>query len=517
MERDDKENGPIVDFPVETYIDKSECQQPEFIKKYKADGRGTIIAILDTGVDPSLKSLNETSVGHRKILDLIDCSGAGDVDTSTVKKASQERELIGLTGRTLKIPEGWQNPTNKWHIGIKPIYELYPKSLRKIVKDEWQKLTWDSAHQLAKSDALRLLQKHEESVGGFSDDVKDKHERENLASKLEFLKSMDKLEDKGPVADCIVWNNGEIWQACIDTSFRGRLKLCKALGDFRYTSNYAKISDRDEASYSVRIENAGNRLEICLASGAHGSHVACIAAAYEESRPNTSGLAPGAQIISMMIGDNRIDSMETGTAIIRALNICADIGVDVVNMSFGEGSHFPASGRIIEEIQRLVYQHNVVFVSSAGNSGPALSTVGSPGGTTPGVIGVGAHISAKQAEPLYGVHDDVMDYSYPWSARGPCTDGSLGVSLCAVGAAFAEVPRYCRKSRQVMNGTSMSSPNVAGAVACLLSKLRADNIEWSAFLVRLALENTAKKEFCEARDLFATGNGVIQVVLLVFL
>ena len=46
----------------------------------------------------------------------------------------------------------------------------------------------------------------------------------------------------------------------------------------------------------------------------------------------------------MMIGDNRLDSMETGTAIIRALNLCAEMNVDVVNMSFGEGSHFPASG-----------------------------------------------------------------------------------------------------------------------------------------------------------------------------
>ncbi|VDM80557.1 unnamed protein product [Strongylus vulgaris] len=332
---------PVVsNFPVDTFIYKAESQQPDFVKKHGkyADGCNVLIAILDTGVDPSLPCLERTSFGARKIVDCIDCSGAGDVDTSVVKSA-QNGSVVGLTGRKLKIPEDWVNPTGKWHLGVKPIYELYPKTLRKTVKEDWQKEAWDSAHQLAKADALRLLLGHEESVGGFSDNVRDKHDRENLACQVDFLKSMDKLEDKGPVADCIVWHDG-------------------------------------------------NRLEICVPSGAHGTHVACIAAAYSPYDAGASGLAPGAQIVSMMIGDNRIDSMETGTALIRAFNLCVEMKVDIINMSFGEGSHFPASGRIIEEIQRVVYQHNVIFVASAGNSGPALTTVGSPGGTTPGVLGM---------------------------------------------------------------------------------------------------------------------------------
>ncbi|EYB87393.1 hypothetical protein Y032_0263g583 [Ancylostoma ceylanicum] len=498
-------------FPVDTFIYKAESQQPEFVKdhgKY-ADGCNVLIAILDTGVDPSLPCLERTSFGARKIVDCIDCSGAGDVDTSVVKSA-QNGVVIGLTGRKLNIPEQWVNPTGKWHLGIKPIYELYPKTLRKTVKEDWQKESWESAHQLAKADALRLLLAHEESVGGFSDNVKDKHDRENLACQVDFLKSMDKLEDKGPVADCIVWHDGHNWKACIDTSFRGRLALCHPMGEFRTTGDFSKLSHRDEACYTFRIENNGNRLEICVPSGAHGTHVACIAAAYSKDEPGSSGLAPGAQIVSMMIGDNRIDSMETGTALTRALNLCVEMKVDIVNMSFGEGAHFPASGRIIEEIQRIVYEHNVVFVASAGNSGPALSTVGSPGGTTPGVMGIGARICPDQAEALYGVFNEVKNVLYPWSARGPCVDGALGVSLCAPGAAFAGVPRYSRKAKQMMNGTSMSSPNAAGAIACMISKMRANGYQWNPFRIRLCLENTAK-EISDEPFPFGTGRGLLQI------
>lgn len=490
-------------------LNKTDTEQDMFLAKYPTyDGRDILIAILDTGVDPSLPGMQVTTTGERKMLDVIDCSGAGDVDTSTTRTI-KDKVIEGLSGRKLTIPDKWSCPTGVFHVGLKPIFELYTKGVKSRVISERKEDVVNPSHNLCAAEALKQLTEHEKQVGGTSDKISDKWDREDLACKVDFLKSMASVSDVGPVADVVTWHDGESWNVCIDTSFRGRLGMCNVLGTFRETGDYAYLTDKDSVVYTVRVSPDGNLTEIVVPSGAHGSHVAGIAAANYPDNPQKNGLAPGAKILSLNIGDHRLGAMETGQAMTRAFNLCAELKVDVINMSFGEGTHLPDVGRVIEEARRLIDRKDVIYVCSAGNQGPALSTVGAPGGTTTGVFGIGAYLTAESADTLYGVYKPVDSNIYPWSSRGPCQDGKLGVSLVAPAAAFAGIPQYCRQSMQMMNGTSMSSPNAAGNVACMLSGLKQQNLKWTPYTVRMALENTAYP--LPQIDSFSQGQGMIKI------
>jgi tripeptidyl-peptidase-2 len=63
-------------------------RQPE------SDGRGVVVAILDSGVDPAAAGLQTTPDGRPKIIDLVDASGAGDVDTLSLIHISEPTRLM---------------------------------------------------------------------------------------------------------------------------------------------------------------------------------------------------------------------------------------------------------------------------------------------------------------------------------------------------------------------------------------------------------------------------------------
>ncbi|XP_049882036.1 tripeptidyl-peptidase 2 [Pectinophora gossypiella] len=487
------------EFPVWGLLPKKETGVVSFLNKYpEYDGRDTVIAIFDSGVDPAAAGLKLTSTGETKVIERFDCSGCGDVDTSTIIRKAVDGCITGLTGRKLKIPDNWSNPSGVWRVGILHAYTLYPSKLRERVQEHRKEQQWDVIHKLAFAKANKELQDFENDVSKNSTlTPEEKMQKEELEARVEVLTAAEKkYTDLGPTYDCVLFHDGTCWRAGIDTSECGDLKQGPFLGEYSATHEHAHLTELDQMTISINVHDDGGTLEVVGMCSTHGTHVAAIAAGYFADEPDKNGVAPGAKIISLTIGDSRLGSMETGTALIRAcikvMELSKKMKIDVINMSYGEHAHWSNAGRVGEVICEVVNRYGVSWVVSAGNHGPALATVGAPPDIAqPVLIGVGAYVSPEMMRAAYSLRARLAGGAFSWSSRGPAADGAPGLSVAAPGGAVASVARFTLRNCQLMNGTSMAAPHVAGVVAALVSGLKAKSLPYSPYSLKRALENSA--------------------------
>ncbi|CAI5948872.1 unnamed protein product [Closterium sp. NIES-65] len=538
---------------------KEEIGAQRFLQSHPhADGRGVIVAIFDSGVDAGASGLQVTTDGKPKVIDVVDCTGSGDVDMSTVVKADKDGYITGASGARLQVNSAWSNPSGEWRVGVKPLYHVLNETVLDRVKKERRK-KWDARQQALVTQALRQLAEFESKPSKAKDEA-GKKEKEELQARLDLLQSMqDSYEDMGPLIDAVVWHDGTTWRAALDTTdlyvdiahaadaapgvagtaaaagaaggasgasgeeegeakpavVPGRLADFTPMTNYRLERQHATFSPMDACGFGVNIYDEGAVLSIVTEASAHGTHVAGIVAACHPEAPELNGIAPGAQLVSCKVGDTRLGSMETPQGLIRALIVAQQNKCDVINMSYGEPVALPNYGRFIDIANQIVNKYGITFVSSAGNDGPALSTVTAPGGTTSSIIGIGAFVSPSLAASSHLTLDALPDgQQYTWSSRGPTPDGHEGVSVSAPGGAMAPVPTAHLQSRMLMAGTSMASPNAAGGVALLVSALKQDMgvAKPGPHAIRRALEVTAQDLAGEDQALALThGRGLVQI------
>ncbi|KAK9867034.1 hypothetical protein WJX84_006426, partial [Apatococcus fuscideae] len=528
---------------------KTEIGALEFLEANPTfDGRGVVVAIFDTGIDPGANGLQKTPDGKPKIIDSIDCTGSCDVATSKVVEADAEGCIQGLYGNMLKLNSAWSNPSGKWHVGAKRAFELYPGPLKKRMQVR-RKERWDVHQSRAIEAGTAGLKASEDckvpcwskldqaEIEGAPGDLRDRafklmasqenhFWRKESDERAKLLQDLEEhYKDVGPMLDCVVWHDGCHWRAALDTTDflddlaspgseqpSGRLQDFAPMTNYSIEHKYGTFSAEDACNFVCNIYDDGNILSIVVDAGMHGTHVAGITAGYHPENPALNGCAPGAQIISCKIGDSRLGSCETNVGLTRALIAVAQHKADLINMSYGEPTATPNAGRFIDLVNEVVYQHGAIFISSAGNAGPALSTVGAAGGTTSAIMGIGAYVSPELAAAGHALREALpQGQAYNFTSRGPAADGDLGVSLCAPGGAVSTVPQWSQQTRQLANGTSMASPNACGGVALLLSGLKQSGLAITPARVRRALENTAHVVSTAADAAFTYGQGLLQV------
>ena len=226
----------------------------------------------------------------------------------------------------------------------------------------------------------------------------------------------------------------------------------------------------------------------------HGSHVAATAAGnfididWEGFgflySPTLSGVAPRASLVSYAVCDAAGWCLDEH--VVAGIEQAAVDGVDVINESIGIG------GDAFEGIKQQAYlgalEAGVLTVRATGNNGPRPGSVGPE---PPWVLSVAAtthdrEVLADAVQSNPGLADRVAAFS----SRGPGQAQVFKPDLAAPGVdilAAIQASDGQAEGHALYNGTSMSSPHVAGAAALLVSLYP----DWTAMEIASALRATA--------------------------
>ncbi len=409
---------------------------PAFLAAHPAwDGRGVLLGILDSGLDAGVAGFDTTTTGRAKVLDLRDFSGEGRIPLAAALLRGDTLLVAGrrLTGvsRVRGIVGG-----GSLFAGVfreRPLGEAPASDVNDNATD---------------SDSLALL------VGKASDG----------------------------------------WVLFADTDGDGSLANERPVHDYlagRETFGWHRGGEPPPLTIAVNFAEGPSapQLDLSFDTSGHGTHVAGIAAARGIGGvTGFDGAAPGAQLLGLKIARNDFGGITTTGSVLAAMDyairFAAARGMPLVlNMSFGVGNAREGAARIDQLIDSVLTANpQVIFVTSAGNDGPGLSTMGFPGSSRRAIT-VGATEPAALSDAMTLTGRAGPDLLMFFSSRG----GELAKpDLVVPGIAYSTVPRW-DTGEEIKAGTSMASPHVAGIAAVLASGALAERRALTADDIRRAL------------------------------
>ncbi len=400
------------------------------------DGRGVVIGILDSGVDPGAAGLAVTSTGAPKILDLRDFSDEGRVFLTPVVPSPDGtvtvagHSLMGA-GRIARITSA-----TTWYAG----------ELREL--------------PLGRSPAADLNGNGQNT-------------------------------DAFPV---IVVKATDGWVAFMDTNLNGSFDDETPVRDYRQGHETIALGSKPlTMAANLDERNGVPLLNFVFDNSSHGTHVAGIAAGHDLfGIPGFDGVAPGAQLLGLKISNNARGGISVTGGMQRAMAYAARYAEQrglrlVLNLSFGVGNELEGRAEIDSIVNAFLAAHPaIVFAISAGNDGPGLSTIGFPGSADL-ALSTGAAYPGTFAQLARPEGPRAPNNVGWWSARG----GELAKpDLLTPGVAFSAVPRF-DMGQEIKGGTSMAAPQAAGLAACLISALAQEGRSVGAAEIGQALRVSA--------------------------
>ncbi|OLR90071.1 S8 family serine peptidase [Actinokineospora bangkokensis] len=454
---------------VNPYMPTGDTNAAQFVNDHPTwDGRGTTVGIIDSGVALDHPSLNTTSTGERKITDWVTYTDPSF--TGTANNDDDPTWLL-MTTKTTGAAVGMPNETGDLRTGT-------------------------------------LDERDPRLAGESGNDIN---------------RDGNPAGSKGTFG--VLWNvtTSTVW---VDTDQDGSWTDEKPMTDYKvkYDIGYFGVDNpatpvAERQPFVVQTDPANQAVNIGIVSGEHGSHVAGIVAGNRLFGGTMSGAAPGAKLVSV-----RVCLWITGCtnhALLEGMIYAASVAkVDVINMSIGGLPALnDANNARAELYDRLIDTYNVQMFISAGNEGAGANTVGDPSVATK-VVSVGSSITKETWRSNYGSDLGVSESLHGFSSRGPREDGGFKPNVVAPGSAISTIPTWMAGAPlagtyslppgyAMLNGTSMASPQAAGAGALLVSAAKAQGISHTAAQIRSSFYSTAR--FISGLGAYEQGNGLIDV------